>query len=221
LKDDKAMDAPVRLLSLAATLFLASPLAAGPVAVVTGGGPQRNTCLAEMEASGVAFPTGRAPRGVACADGDACDANGVRNGVCHFLVSVCLNQHAARCAPGKITSLKLRRARGAGDIGALETALVGLALPTSATECTAPVEVAVPAGGLDARGRVRRGLLDLRLRARAPGRIDKEPLPVHLRPDHGGRGSWRVDHHDDEHHAAASGGPPPGPASRRAFSALR
>src|SRR5579884_2109071 len=159
-----------RLLPLVGTLLLASPLAAaGPVAVVTGGGPQRNACLAELEASGVAFPTGRAPKGVACADGDACDADGV----CHFLVSVCLNQHAARCAPGKITSLKLRRARGAGDIGALETALAGLALPTSATECTAPVEVAVPAGGLDARGGVRRGLLDLRLRARAPGRVDQ------------------------------------------------
>jgi hypothetical protein len=88
------MNARARLLSFVGTLLLASPLAAaGPVAVVTGGGPRRNACLAEMEASGVAFPTGRAPKGVACADGDACDADGVRNGVCHFLVSVCLNQH--------------------------------------------------------------------------------------------------------------------------------
>jgi OmcA/MtrC family decaheme c-type cytochrome len=168
------MDARVGRLSLVvAILLVASPLlAAGPVAVVSGG-PRRNACLAEMEASGIAFPTGRAPRGVACADGDACDADGVRNGVCRFLVSICLNQHAAHCTPGKITSLKLRRARGAGTISALEAALAQLALPTTATECTPPVEVAVPAGGLDAKGGVRRGLLDLRLRARGPGRVDQ------------------------------------------------
>src|SRR5579871_2242396 len=69
------MDARARWLSSAGTLLLASLLAvdatAGPIAVVTGGGAKRNDCLAQMDASGVAFPTGRAPKGASCADGDA------------------------------------------------------------------------------------------------------------------------------------------------------
>ncbi|HLK10607.1 MAG TPA: OmcA/MtrC family decaheme c-type cytochrome [Candidatus Binatia bacterium] len=171
------MDARARWLSSAGTLLLASLLAvdatAGPIAVVTGGGAKRNDCLAQMDASGVAFPTGRAPKGASCADGDACDQDGVRNGVCRFSVSICVNQHGARCAPGKITGLKLRRARGVGDIAALQAALAQLALPTSQTECTAPADVAVPTGGLDAKGQPRKGFLDLRLRARGPGRVDQ------------------------------------------------
>jgi hypothetical protein len=76
-----------------AASFAASPILFGtPLAsatVVGGGGSSRVDCLTTFDAA-VNTPATK-PRSIRCADGAACDLDGIVNGECHFQVSVCAN----------------------------------------------------------------------------------------------------------------------------------
>jgi len=74
------------LLTSALVARLASPVGA---IIVGGGGSSRLDCLTTFDAA-VNTPLTK-PRNVRCADGAACDLDGVVNGVCQFQVGVCAN----------------------------------------------------------------------------------------------------------------------------------
>lgn len=65
---------------------LASPAGA---TVVGGGGSSKIDCLLAFDAAVNTPPT--KPRNIRCADGAACDLDGVVNGSCNFQVAVCAN----------------------------------------------------------------------------------------------------------------------------------
>ena len=92
------------LKSLAVPLLLAvAPLQLAAATLVPGGGSRRTDCMMQMSAEGVGFPTGKTPKGVSCADGDVCDLDGQRNGVCVFRERLCLNQPTRACQPHSVS----------------------------------------------------------------------------------------------------------------------
>ena len=80
-----------------AILLAIAPTRITAATLVPGGGNRRTDCQLQMSAEGVGFPAGKTPKGVSCADGDVCDLDGQRNGVCVFQVSLCLNQPTRAC----------------------------------------------------------------------------------------------------------------------------
>jgi hypothetical protein len=88
------------LTSRAVALVLAvAPMQVTAATLVPGGGSRRTDCMMQMSAEGVGFPAGKTPKGVSCADGDVCDLDGQRNGVCLFQVSFCVNEPTRACQP--------------------------------------------------------------------------------------------------------------------------
>jgi OmcA/MtrC family decaheme c-type cytochrome len=168
---------PGALLKSAAVAVL---LAAGPPRVaagtlVPGGGNPRTDCMMQMSAEGVGFPTGKTPKGVSCADGDFCDSDGQRNGVCVFQVSLCLNQPTRACRPRSVTRAMVRAKKKFGiDVAALRASLAAIPLPTDATVCSAPVPISVPARGPGGHGRVRSRKVALKASAKGGGRKDSD-----------------------------------------------
>jgi hypothetical protein len=161
------------------TLVMAS---FGGAAMVPGGGPKRTDCLAELSAGGTAFPAARArPVGLTCADGDTCDPDGIRNGVCRYAVSLCINISDPALPGCKAPGVERLQVRAAGrraarpDLTALQAALGQLSLPGAVPQCTTAVDLEVPVGGPDRRGEPTRGVIELRARAHG-GRGRKDDL---------------------------------------------
>ena len=164
------------LTSLAVAVLLAagSPRVAAAT-LVPGGGNPRTDCMMQMSAEAVGFPTGKTPKGVSCADGDVCDFDGQRNGVCVFQVSLCLNEPTRACRPREVSRATVKAKKKSGiDVASLQAALAAIPLPTDATVCSAPVLISVPARGPGGHGRVRSRKVSLKGSAAGSGRKDSD-----------------------------------------------
>src|SRR5262245_49763774 len=137
-------------------LLAAAPIPAASAALIPGGGGRRTDCIMQMSAEGVAFPAGKKTKGVSCADGDICDVDRQRNGVCVFRVSLCLNEPTRACQPRSVrhARVKTRKKSGVDDAG-LQAALAAIPLPTKDTVCSPEVLVSIPLKGPNRRGVVR------------------------------------------------------------------
>ena len=145
------------LTSRAVALLLAvAPMQVTAATPVPGGGSRRTDCMLQMSAEGVGFPAAKTPKGVSCADGDVCDVDGQRNGVCLFRVSLCLNQPTRACQPRSVkrATVKVKTKSGV-DVTSLQEALAAIPLPTSDTVCSAAALISVPTRGPGGHGRVR------------------------------------------------------------------
>src|SRR5262245_47635099 len=146
--------------------------------MVPGGGGRRTDCMMQMAAEGVGFPTGKTPKGVSCADGDFCDLDGQRNGVCLFQISLCLNQTTRACRPRMVkrAMLKVKKAKKKFgiDVAPLQASLAAIPMPTDATVCSAPVLISVPARGPGGHGRVRSRKVAFKGSAKGGGRKDSD-----------------------------------------------
>src|SRR5262245_43557159 len=144
--------------------------------LMPGGGNRRTDCMMQMSAEGVGFPTGKTPKGVSCADGDLCDLDGQRNGVCVFQVRLCLNEPTRACQPRSVSKVKVKKAKKKApiDVAALQAALSAIPLPTSDTVCSAPVLISVPMKGPGGHGRVRSRKVGVKGSAKAGSRRDSD-----------------------------------------------
>jgi hypothetical protein len=150
--------------------------------VLPGGGSKRTDCIVQLASPGTPFPgAGKSTRGLTCRDGDACDGDGLRNGVCRFDAAVCVNmatEALPRCTPSdvaRVTVGRNGRGRKRAPASPLAAATGGLTLPSTAPQCSAPAAVNVAVSGPDRRGEFRRGTLDLRLQARTSrGKVDRD-----------------------------------------------
>src|SRR5262245_2957392 len=143
--------------------------------MVPGGGSRRTDCMMQMSAEGVGFPTGKTPKGVSCADGDVCDLDGQRNGVCLFQVSLCLNQPTRSCRPRPVKRATVKTKKKSGiDVAPLQAALAAVPMPTRATVCSAPALISVPARGPGGHGRVRSRKIALKGSAKGGGHKDSD-----------------------------------------------
>src|SRR6516164_9202363 len=131
--------------------------------------------MMQMSAEAVGFPAGKTPKGVSCADGDVCDVDGQRNGVCVFRVSLCLNVPTRACHPRMVKKAKVKAGKKSpADATALEAALAAIPLPTKATVCSAPALISVPAMGPGGHGRVRSKQVALKGVAEGSGHKDSD-----------------------------------------------
>jgi predicted CXXCH cytochrome family protein len=164
------------LKALAVPLLVAvAPMQITAATLVPGGGSRRTDCMMQMSAEGVGFPTGKTPKGVSCADGDVCDLDGQRNGSCLFQISLCLNQPTRACRPRPVKRATVKAKKKAGiDVAPLQAALAAVPMPTSATVCSAPVLISVPARGPGGHGRVRSRKVALKGSAKAGGHHDSD-----------------------------------------------
>lgn len=159
----------------AAIAALAVVVAVGSASAVTipGKGPKRQDCLVQLSAEGVPF--GKGPKGVTCADGDACDADGTRNGACAFDSALCLNMPTRSCTAGEVREITLRAAKKSGaDFDPLRAAIAALPLPTSAPVCTASTRIVVAIGAPTRSGTIRPTKVKFRVRSTAGSRRDKD-----------------------------------------------
>src|SRR5262249_62399981 len=114
-------------------------------------------------------------KGVSCADGDFCDVDGQRNGVCVFRVSLCLNVPTRACRPRMVKKAKVRaKKKSPVDATALQATLAAIPMPTDATVCSAPALISVPAMGPGGRGRVRSRQVALKGSAKSRGHHDSD-----------------------------------------------
>jgi hypothetical protein len=161
---------------------------------VAGGGPGRTDCLVELQASGIGFPGGKKLfKGATCADGDPCDADGLRNGSCLFTPMVCLNQSdpaLPKCSPAQVQRIKFKGKKV--DTGALDAAVAAIGLPSSATTCSAPVELVVPIVGPNKKGDFQSGKLKIQANASTTKGAEKDKYQLVCRP-----GSGHPEHVDD------------------------
>src|SRR5437762_2850789 len=143
--------------------------------VVPGGGNKRTDCLLQMSAEAVGYPAGKTPKGVTCADGDSCDFDRQRNGVCVFQVSFCLNEPTRSCQPRSVSRLTLKlKKKSPVDITPLQAALAAIPLPTSATVCSPAALVSVPVVGPNKQGLVSSRRVPLKATAKAGGQSDPD-----------------------------------------------
>jgi hypothetical protein len=160
--------------ALAGSLAVVLGLAMAQGATVPGGGSSKTDCIARLTAEGVPFPAGKAVRGLTCYDGDSCDTDGARNGVCVFSASVCLNvtdPALPKCRPSDVASVKI----GGSGLDAVQAAVAALALPTAAPVCSAVAAVSVPVRGPGKNGEFAAGRLKIKLKARtSSGKVDKD-----------------------------------------------
>src|SRR5262245_35533042 len=147
--------APLTRVAVAVLLAVAPMRAAATL--VPGGGGRRTNCIMQMSAEGVGFPAGKKKtKGVSCADGDACDVDGQRNGVCVFRVSFCLNEPTRACQPRTVRTARVKMKKKSGiDAAPMQAALSAIPLPTTETVCSPAVLVSVPLKGPNHRGVVR------------------------------------------------------------------
>ena len=152
-----------------------APTGATAATVVPGGGNKRTDCLLQMSAEAVGYPAGKTPKGVTCADGDSCDFDRQRNGVCVFQVSFCLNEPTRSCQPRSVSRLTLKlKKKSPVDITPLQAALAAIPLPTSATVCSPAALVSVPVVGPNKQGLVSSRRVPLKATAKAGGQSDPD-----------------------------------------------
>src|SRR5436190_22703768 len=91
------------------------PIAMAQAIVQGGGGSSRTDCLVVIDAA-VNYPSDN-PKRFRCADGDACDADHVVNGVCEFDVTICANSSydPTRCTLVGVDSIAVDHAVDNGD----------------------------------------------------------------------------------------------------------
>lgn len=130
-----------------------------------GGGPLRVECLLQW--------TGIPADVVACADGTACDLDGMADGVCRFAVAPCVDVGgcvAEPMPPLEAARVRPRRAPAAETLeAAVQSTITGV---PGAPRCSSTVAVDVP---LREDGR-RLGKLRLRITGRARGVRDRDRL---------------------------------------------
>jgi len=167
-------------------LLLGVATNAGAV-TVAGGGAKNTDCLVELVASGIGFPGGKKVfKGTTCADGDPCDADGVRNGSCLFTPTICLNQTdpaLPKCKPAMIKKIKFKIKNG--DTSPLDAAVAAIGLPSSASTCTAPVGFVVPIAGPDKNGELLSGKLNIQAKASTTKGKDEDKYQLVCRPGAG------------------------------------
>jgi len=167
-----------RLLGLVPVLVLGMAVSARAT-TVPGGGPKKTDCMAQLSASGAAFPLGGATTGVTCSDGAACDADGQVDGVCTVPAAICLGIPAEGCTAKPVASLTLKgkvkgkvsdaaRTQLLDQVAALATAANALAATGATGKCTAVTGLAVPVSGPNKDGDLAKGRLTLNLKAKAP-----------------------------------------------------
>jgi hypothetical protein len=134
-------------------LLAVGPAHVAAAALVAGGGGQRADCLLQMSAEGVAFPAGKTPKGVSCGDGDVCDFDGQRNGVCLLSVSLCLNEATRSCQPREVSRATVKaKKKSPVDVTALQAALAAIPLPIGVATCTQATLLSVPLAGPNKKG---------------------------------------------------------------------
>jgi hypothetical protein len=169
--------------------------AVGTATAVTipGGGSKRNDCAVTLQSDGLAFPADKAlPKGVTCADGGPCDADGVVDGACDLVVAFCTNVQSEalpKCGPSEVTSLTVTKGKlkggGALDLSDLEAAANSLALPTSEMICGQPATVRVPVRGPDSKGELSSGTAKIKTKAATSRGKDKDNFSLVCRPSTG------------------------------------
>src|SRR5262245_25114772 len=125
------MPSSSRLVAVGLPLLAVLALPAAGGAAVAGGGSRRSDCYVEFEG----LPSDR--RSVRCTDGDGtCDADGIPNGRCRFVITPCLNVVDAklkRCTPDGVTDFRVRKTKPGKPFSAaldrLERAVLSLGLP--------------------------------------------------------------------------------------------
>ena len=158
---------------------------------VAGGGPKNTDCLVELYASGIGFPAGnKVFKGTTCADGDPCDADGVRNGSCLFRPMICLNQSdpvLPKCRPAKIKKIRFKAKNGNTkvDTSVLDAAVAAIGLPSSATACSAPVDLVVPIVGPNGKGEFLNGKLNVQAHASTTKGAEDDKYQLVCRPGTG------------------------------------
>jgi OmcA/MtrC family decaheme c-type cytochrome len=181
----------ILLLLPAAVLVLGVSLSAWP-ATLAGGGSKRTDCLVEVVSNGLGYPGGAAVlTGATCADGDVCDADGRRDGVCLFTPMVCLNAAdpaLPKCTPpaevSKIT-FKGKLGKSSFDTSGLDRAVAALALPACASSCSPPAEIAVPVGGPNKKGELVSTTAKITVKAKTSKGKDKDELGFTCLPGFG------------------------------------
>ncbi|MBI3783983.1 MAG: hypothetical protein HY270_11340 [Deltaproteobacteria bacterium] len=115
-------------------------------ALLPGGGAKATDCLAEFsDVTPLRDRLGRALMQSVCRDGDACDRDGVADGVCTFGVGVCINVNAGpQCVAAGVDSFTVSQPQAAADpqLTALQSAVSAL-LPSSTARCAGPVPITV------------------------------------------------------------------------------
>jgi hypothetical protein len=79
--------------------------------LVSGGGPAKSDCYAELAAQGITSADVKNNKKISCTDGDACDAGLCGDGICIVKVDLCWNQtNVAGCTPpASLDSIKLKK----------------------------------------------------------------------------------------------------------------
>ncbi len=161
-------------------LVLVFGLAVGARATtVPGGGGKKTDCMAQLSASGAAFPLGGPTAGVTCTDGAACDADGRTDGVCTVPASICLSVPTEGCNVKPVASVTIKgkvkgkvtdaaRSQALAQVAALATAANALAATGAMGKCTAVTYLPVPVSGPDNEGDLAKGRLIMNLKAKAP-----------------------------------------------------
>jgi hypothetical protein len=182
---------PAAPLTLAVAALLATaPIRVAAATLIPGGGNRRTDCIMQMSAEGVGFPAGKTSKGVSCADGDACDLDGQRNGVCLFRVSLCLNEATRACRPRTVRKARIRtKKKSPVDDTDLQAALAAIPLPTGETVCSPAVLVPVPLKGPNRQGVVPKRRVPVKGRARAGAHTDSDTYQLTCVPTTIGGGS--------------------------------
>ena len=146
---------PLRRPAWIAGLVVSLVAADASAAVIGGGGSRRTDCLGVFEAAANS-PAGR-PRNIRCVDGEACDGDGVVNGVCEFDVGYCANSsQLAGCTLQGVAEVVVDNAEDDGidpdfnpQFQALQTRIdSAVELPEmDADECSATTTFRVPVRG--------------------------------------------------------------------------
>jgi hypothetical protein len=153
---------------LAVVLFAGT--AHGAAFVFGGGGTPSSDCL--MAFSGEPTRPVAAPHDFRCADGEACDADGVVNGACQFPIAACLNSthDLGRCSLSGVASVVVAHALDNGDpkfdpeFQAFQARISALDLPTAIPDqCSLATDVRVKLKGPYFRNACYRGTKILRV----------------------------------------------------------
>jgi hypothetical protein len=132
-----------------------------------GGGPAATDCVVAWGGVTGAVTT--------CVDGQACDQDGIADGVCTFPVSACLDPDGA-CGTTAVTSVKVGpRSLAAGP--ALQSAIQALA----PGQCTEP-GLAVPVKRSAGLGKIKDGKVKLKVTTVAGGTKDPDKMTFVCKP---------------------------------------